>query len=57
MGYVIFCGLDLILLGKGIYIDEELKNSILFFEGLVVKSNIINRERLYVKVVKEWVEG
>lgn len=57
MGYVIFCGLDLILLSKGIYIDEELKNSILFFEGLVVKSNIINRERLYVKVVKEWVEG
>lgn len=57
MGYVIFCGLELIVFGKGIYVDKEFKNSMQVLEFLVVKSDIINREKFYVKVVKEWVEG
>lgn len=57
MGHVISCGLDLILSGKGIHTDQELKSSMLSLEGLAARSNITKRERLHVKAVKEWAEG
>ena len=57
MGHAISCGLELIASGKGIHVDEELKNNMEVLESLAAKSNITNREKLHVKAVKEWAEG
>ena len=57
MGHAIFCGLELISSGKGIHVDQELKNNMQALDTLAAKSNITNREKLHVKAVKEWAEG
>ena len=51
------CGLELIATGKGIHVDEELRNNMQVLESLAAKSNITDREQLHVKAVKEWAEG
>jgi len=57
MGHVMSCGLELIATGKGIDVDEELRNNVQVLESLAAKSNITDREQLHVKAVKEWAEG
>lgn len=57
MGHVLSCGLDLISSGKGIHVDQDLKNGMETLQSLAARSNITNRERLHVKAVKEWAEG
>ena len=57
MGHVISCGLELISSGKGVHVDQELKNNLQALQTLAAKTNITNREKLHVKAVKEWAEG
>ena len=57
MGHVLSCGLELISSGKGIHVDQELKDSMETLQSLAAKSNITSRERLHVKAVQEWAEG